>query len=508
MTSAVVGALRVNLGADTSAFDQGLTNARTKLTAFGAAVKTGFALAAGAAVVAVGKMGVAVHDSINAADQMDEAAQRIGIGTEELSRLAYAAKITGVEFSSMETSLSRLSRNMVSAANGSESAQKKFAQFGVEIKNADGSLKSTSDVMKAIADRMASMPDGAEKTAMAMELMGRSGADMILMLNGGSKALGDLMVEAESFGQVFTAEMGANAGKFNENIDRLIGLSGSLAAKIATAILPAMTAFTDWLIDVIPRIGIFVNETMASFVAAWDGITTKVSEVSARIQQFANDIIGWFAALPARMLEIGGQIIDGLWQGITAKWDAFLTDMQAKAASLLDTFTGFFQIQSPSRVMHEVGENIVEGLNQGMQSMQAETDATATEIGGTLTDSFSDLASSIGSQFTSAFSSIIDGTKSAKEAFADLASSIAQMFLNRALQGIFDQIFGMIGGAFGGSAGPLNLAQFTPGVSIGIRICDCCEWRCASGLVLPITIAILQRGSPRPEDHHLRPLIT
>ena len=55
------------------------------------------------------------------------------------------------------------------------------------------------------------------------------------------------------------------------------------------------------------------------------------------------------------------------------------------------------------------------------------------------------------------------------------------------------------------SAGTLRA---TPGLSIGISTCDCCACRCASGLVLPITIAILQRGSPRPEDHHLRPLIT
>src|SRR2546430_3945741 len=49
---------------------------------------------------------------------------------------------------------------------------------------------------------------------------------------------------------------------------------------------------------------------------------------------------------------------------------------------------------------------------------------------------------------------------------------------------------------------------FTPGVSVGTRIIDCCEWRAASGLVLPITIRILQRGSPAPEVHHLRPLMT
>src|SRR5438477_9258008 len=48
----------------------------------------------------------------------------------------------------------------------------------------------------------------------------------------------------------------------------------------------------------------------------------------------------------------------------------------------------------------------------------------------------------------------------------------------------------------------------TPGVSIGTKIMDCCLCFGADGSVLPIKIAILQRGSPAPEDHHLRPLIT
>src|SRR5215212_1831835 len=46
----------------------------------------------------------------------------------------------------------------------------------------------------------------------------------------------------------------------------------------------------------------------------------------------------------------------------------------------------------------------------------------------------------------------------------------------------------------------------TPGVSIGTRIIDCCLCFSAFGSDLPMKIAILQRGSPAPEVHHLRPL--
>src|SRR3546814_14816021 len=48
----------------------------------------------------------------------------------------------------------------------------------------------------------------------------------------------------------------------------------------------------------------------------------------------------------------------------------------------------------------------------------------------------------------------------------------------------------------------------TPGASTGIRTMDCCWCLPASGSVLPMTMATLQRGSPAPEDHHLRQLMT
>ena len=47
-----------------------------------------------------------------------------------------------------------------------------------------------------------------------------------------------------------------------------------------------------------------------------------------------------------------------------------------------------------------------------------------------------------------------------------------------------------------------------PGASSGARIMACCLWRGACGSVLPMKMAILQRGSPAPDDHHLRPFST
>lgn len=162
MASAVIGALRVNLGIDTAAFSDGLKKAQGKLQNFGAMVQKGLVAGAAAAGAALTGLGFAVRNTINAADDMAKSAQRFGIPIEELSRLKYAADLSGVSFNELGTGVRRLSQNMNDAAQGIGEGAKAFEQLGISVTNSDGTLKSTSEVMAEIADRFAAMPDGAE----------------------------------------------------------------------------------------------------------------------------------------------------------------------------------------------------------------------------------------------------------------------------------------------------------------------------------------------------------
>jgi hypothetical protein len=457
MASAVIGALRVNLGIDSAAFSKGLKQAQGGLARFGKLAKAGLLAAAAAAGAAAGGMAVLVKNTIDAADEMSKAASKIGIPIDELSRLKYAADLSGVSFEGLQTSVGRLSRVMVDAKNGNKGAIESFAELGISATKADGSLKSSTEVLKEISDRFATMPDGAQKTATAMKLMGRSGANMIPLLNGGSEALGNLLAEADQFGQVFSKEMGANAELFNDNISRLKGVFASLAAQIATALLPHLVKFSQWLVDNSDKIAAFavgmvnavagivefgaeiiqlgtdlaafVAGAWASFEAAWDGMVTKVHEVKQAIIDFAASIPGIFADLAAQMVVVGGQIIQGLWDGMKAKMAEVKQYLTDSINDMMNSVRSVLGIQSPSKVMHEIGVNVMQGLNDGMESME----------GG-----ISDIADSIGTTIGQAFQGVIDGSKSVKEAIADVLKSLASMALNSLFSG-------MGGGGFFGS---------------------------------------------------------
>jgi len=158
MADAVIGALRVNLGIDSAAFQNGLKQAQSGLQKFGSYAKTGLLAAGAAATAAAGAMGLMVRNTINTADEMSKTAQKIGIPIEELSRLRYAADLSGVSFEGLQTAVGRLSRQMNDARNGLASAKEPFDQLGVAVTNADGTLRGSSDVLKDIADRFSAMP--------------------------------------------------------------------------------------------------------------------------------------------------------------------------------------------------------------------------------------------------------------------------------------------------------------------------------------------------------------
>ena len=237
--TALVGALRVMLGLETAAFEEGLTGAQVRLKAFDAKMKTlgaGLAKVGAAISVAGAGLALAIREQINAADSMEEMSQKFGVPVEELSRLGYAAELNGVSLDLLGTSLGQLSKKMDEAMKGGKAADL-FDDLGIAVTDADGRMRSTEAVLSDISEVLSKMPPGAARTALAMKLLGKSGAQMMPMLEGGAESLRDLAAEAEAMGLVISADTAAAAGKFNENLDRLHKVASGLAMVIAARLL-------------------------------------------------------------------------------------------------------------------------------------------------------------------------------------------------------------------------------------------------------------------------------
>lgn len=248
-----LGSLVVTLGLDAAKFVSGLTKAeqeakRWRDTSVKAAQQ--FGAIAGTAAVAAGVALVAVtKKAIDAADELSKTAQKVGITTEALSGLAYAAELSGVSSETLSTSLSKLNKNISEAAQGSKEQAEAFDAIGVSATNADGSLRGADKVLADIATKFSSYADGAEKSAIAQALFGRSGAELIPLLNSGADGLEKMRAEAEKLGIIIDTKTGKDAEAFNDTITKLGKSVDALGLGIAKELLPTLQAIADKFVD-------------------------------------------------------------------------------------------------------------------------------------------------------------------------------------------------------------------------------------------------------------------
>lgn len=251
----VIGALRIVLGMDTASLEEGTKRATRDINSFARQVEAVFAGTGLVRLVERGFDAIAHQikstavEAVKFADEMGKMAQKVGVPVEELSALRVAAELSDVSMEQLGKSLGFLSRNMIEAANGTGKAQEAFRSLGIDVRKSDGSLKSSSEVLGEVAGKFETLSDGAAKTAAAMALFGRSGRELIPLLNEGREDLEKWRKVAENMGLVVLPETAAQADHFGDNL-QLLGLAKQGVANIVTrALLPALIRLSDQFVE-------------------------------------------------------------------------------------------------------------------------------------------------------------------------------------------------------------------------------------------------------------------
>ena len=199
--------------------------------------------------ISLAGFGAFIKSAIDSADAMDEMSQRTGIAVESLSLLVPAAKLSAVTTEKFETGLKKLAMGMLEAATGSDESAQRFTALGVSFKNQDGTLRNTEQVLLDLAQRFQSMPDSAEKAAIAVGIFGKAGTDMIPFLNQGRKGIEALKQEAKELGLLLSAETAALAGNLNDSLDKMKLATQSIGKQIITSMLPALNEMADGMVE-------------------------------------------------------------------------------------------------------------------------------------------------------------------------------------------------------------------------------------------------------------------
>ena len=178
------------------------------------------AIGAGAATAGAALVGIAVHAS-EAADHLYHLSESTGVSARDLSGLSVVAKIGGVDIDTLAMGLERLDRNALMAAESPNLLTNGFRKLGIQVTDSNGHLKSTTELFSEVASRFSGMEDGATKTAIAMQLFGRSGAALIPVLDQGSEAIKYWIEYATKVGAVLDGSAAYGAHAFHEELTKL-----------------------------------------------------------------------------------------------------------------------------------------------------------------------------------------------------------------------------------------------------------------------------------------------
>lgn len=244
----------------------------------------GASAAVGGSILAVGK------STADYAGDMYDMARGAGIGVEAFQKLAYAGRMSGVETEKLSASLVKFDRMVAEATGGNKTYMQTFEDLGIKIKDSAGNLRQPNEIFEDVADIFHNTEDGIGKTALAVELFGKSGADLIPMLNDGKAGLKAFYAEAERLGLALSNEMIAKGDAFSDQLENIGEQVKGVKLQLGAALIPALSAATEKISKVIDKITKWVQEN---------------PELAATIGNIAMTTSKWIAILGTAAIAIG-----------------------------------------------------------------------------------------------------------------------------------------------------------------------------------------------------------
>ena len=245
----------------------------------GAAIGVG--IAAGAA--AVGGIAAFAKSSISAfaqaGDEVQKMALRTGFTTEALSELKHAAELSGASLSSMENGVKRMQRTILDAENGLSTATDAFEMLGIEMADVEG--KTPEEQFTLLSGALADVEDASRRSALAQQVFGRAGTQLLPMLAAGKDGLAAMRQEAHDLGIVFDQDAANSAAEYQDSLTKLKGAFQGIQFAVGKALVPVLVPLIEKFTEIAKVAAGFVAPAMRTigFLFQW---MKKVIEIQVK----------------------------------------------------------------------------------------------------------------------------------------------------------------------------------------------------------------------------------
>ena len=235
--SAETSEFRADLGRTARLLDRHANDMKTSLQRVSSIAQTTFAVAIGATSVAA--LRDFVSHTLEAAAALQGLSEQTGASTTALSGFTPVATISGTAIEAIGANLAKLSKGLAGVDDETAGATKALQFLGIRAKDVSGNLRDPAEVMNDVALKLAEFEDGAGKTAIAMELFGKSGATMLPFLKD--------LAENQDLNIRLTAKQIEEADNASKAMGRMRAESNFVAQTLVTAAIPSMSVLTQEL---------------------------------------------------------------------------------------------------------------------------------------------------------------------------------------------------------------------------------------------------------------------
>lgn len=317
--------LFATLGLDTSSYDEGLSQSEEKGRSFGSTLSTvvttgaqvGAAAIAATATAVVGATAAftaGITETAAYGDEIDKNSQKLGLSIEKYQSFDYVLNIAGTSMDSMTAGMKTLTNQIDEARNGNEEAIARFEQLGLTME--DLSNMSSEEIFENVIYGFQNLDDSVERTALSIDIFGRSGQELIPLFNMTEEETRNLIETANEYGMVMSEDAVKASAGFKDSLTTLEGTINGLKNNLLSEFLPSITTVMGGLASVFAGddsgLGA-INEGVASFTQNLSSVLPRFISIGASIvSSLATAIIQNAPTLLSSVLTALGTIVNAI----------------------------------------------------------------------------------------------------------------------------------------------------------------------------------------------------
>ncbi|NGT54728.1 hypothetical protein G6Y98_02555 [Clostridium perfringens] len=223
------------------------------ISGIGTAAKWGAGLVAAAGAGATAMFGMATS-AAGTTDRIDKLSQKLGMSRKTFQEWDFIASQSGLSVEQLGAGMKGLATKMDEAARGGKGATETFQRLGINVKDTSGKMKTQEQVFEEAVVKLQKMEDGTEKAALANKLFGKSGQELMPLLNGAAGSVEEMKKKAQELGLVLGDDAIDAGVLFTDTMDQLKRSFSSVVTQVGVSVMPVIQKFCDFILANMPII--------------------------------------------------------------------------------------------------------------------------------------------------------------------------------------------------------------------------------------------------------------